>query len=180
MPFLVVLGTGTWSAPGLTKTTFKASVCKSSGRAYEVDAAVAEEALGTGYDWLMVFDEEPRLDVSDPTGPLEPEDIKTGVHGGVRLQVEADAEPEEEEEFIDPEAPEMIHGCSWCPRKFPSSGALGRHVEFEHTYRHDANVAASIAEHEEREAVRAEQRRLKAAEEALPPWEREAKDAVDS
>ncbi len=178
MPWLVVLGTGTWSAPGLTKTTFKASVCKATGQAYEVDDAVAAEVAATGYEWLMIFDEPPVLDVSDPTGPLEPEDIKSGVIGGVRLQViEGGEEPEPE--WIDPEAPEMVHGCTWCPRKFPSSGALGRHVEFEHTYRHDADVAASIAEHEERQAQRAALARLKAAEEDLPPWEREARE-VDS
>ena len=173
MAWLVVLGTGTWSAPGLTKTTFKASVCKSSGRAYEVDDAVSAEATGTGYDWLLVFDTEPVLDVSDPTGPLEPDDIKVGVSGGVRLAVlDGGAEPEEED-YPDPEAPEMAHGCSWCVRSFPSSGALGRHIEFEHTYRHDADVAASIAEHEARQSERAALRRLKDAEEPLPPWERE-------
>jgi hypothetical protein len=180
MPWLVVIGTGTWSAPGLSKITYKASVCKATGRAYEVDEAVAAEAAATGYEWLMAFDEEPVLDVSDPTGPLEPDDVRIGVTGGVRLKVLDGGDEPEEEEFLDPEAPEMTHRCSWCPKGYPSSGALARHVEFEHTYRHDADVAASIAEHEARQAERAALRRLKDAEDALPPWEREAKEKVDS
>lgn len=174
MPWLVVLGTGSWSAPGVSKTTFKAAVCKAQGRGYKIDQAVADAAEDTGYWWLQTFadDDEPVLDVDDPTGPLEAEDIRIGVMGGVRLHV--DATSTEEPEWVDPEAPPLEHPCKWCPRRFPSSAAKDRHVEFEHTRRHEKAVAESVEEYQARMAKKAELARLEGAEEPLPPWEREA------
>lgn len=174
MPFLVVLGTGSWSAPAVSRTTYKAAVCKASGEPYKVDAAVAEAARATGYWWLQVFDDddEPVLDVSDPSGPLEPDDIRVGVQGGVRLHLEEAPEPEEVN--FEYEGSPLVHGCKWCPRRFPSSAAHDRHIEFEHTRRHEKAVAESVEEYKERMARKAELERLQTHEEALPPWEREA------
>lgn len=176
MPWLVVLGTGSWSAPSVSKQTYKASYCKKNGTGYEVEQSVADAAQATGYWWLQVFPDRPEVVQEDPTGPLSLDDVRSGVEGGSRLVVlEGGAEPEPDIE--DPEAPSMSHACGWCPRRFPSSGALGRHTEFEHTLRHEADVAASIAQYEKRQAERQELRRLEDHEEALPPWEREAIEA---
>lgn len=179
MPWLVVLGTGSWSAPGLSKTTFKAAVCKATGKAYEVDQAVADAATATGYWWLQAFedDDEPVLEVTELTGALGLEDIRHGVHGGVRLHLVAALE--EEPDYSDPDAPPAVHECKWCPRKFPSTAARERHVEFEHTRRHEKDVAQSIEEYEAAQAERAEIRRLADAEEPLPPWEREVVEKKD-
>lgn len=173
MPWLVVLGTGSWSTPGISRTTFKASVCKAQAGGYKVDQAVADAAEATGYWWLQVYDDddEPVLDVDELSGALGLDDVRRGVDGGVRLRV-VPGEPEPEPE--DPEAPPPIHGCDWCVRKFPSTAAKDRHVEFEHTRRHERDVSESIAEYEKAQAERAELRRLADSEEPLPPWEREA------
>lgn len=174
MPWLVILGTGTWSAPGISRTTFKASVCKAEGRGYKVEQAVADAADATGYWWLQTFpdDDEPVLDTDELSGPLGLDDVRRGVDGGVRLRVIEGGLIEED--YSDPDAPPFANPCEWCVRKFPSSAALDRHVEFEHTRRHERDVATSIAEYEAAQAERAELRRLADAEEALPPWEREA------
>lgn len=175
MPWLVVLGTGSWCDPAVSRQTFRASYCKKKGTGYKVEEDIAEAARATGYWWLQVYPDEmePELDVSDPSGPLTLEDVKTGLAPGVRLQViEGGGEPEEE--YQDPEAPPLEHACQWCPRRFPSSGALGRHVEFEHTLAHEADIAASIEHHRKRMAEKTALRRLEDYDEPLPPWEREA------
>lgn len=175
MPWLVVLGTGSWSAPAISRTTtYKAATVRKTGKGYKVTQEVADAADATGYWWLQTFadDNEPVLDTDDPSGVLTLEDIKVGVHPGVKLSV---VEGERvEPEWVDPEAPPLVHGCQWCPDRYPSTAALDRHVEWEHTRRHEKAVAESIEEYEARQAERAELRRLEDAEEPLPPWEREA------
>ena len=135
---------------------------------------MADTAEATGYWWLQVFatEDKPVLETDDASGLLTLEDIKVGVHPGVRLQV---LEGEKvEAEWVDPEAPPLVHACQWCTDRFPSTAALDRHTEWEHTRRHEKDVAAGIEEYEARQAERDALRRLEDVDEPLPPWEREA------
>jgi hypothetical protein len=101
------------------------------------------------------------------------EDVQVGRSAGARV-VEHTVE---DVPVVAPEPePQFEHECKHpgCTRSFPSSAALERHVEFEHTARHDQDEKRRIAEYarlqEEREALA----RMEQMPDALPVWEREA------
>jgi hypothetical protein len=159
---------GYWRARG---GTFKAG-------AHRVSQEVADAALATAYPWLIVMPDtdEPVIEETELTGTLELSDIKDAKGAGVRvlrvIEGGASGEPEPGPE------PVFEHECRWCltiPRRtFPSTGALERHVEFEHPVQHSMGaeraVEAALAIEREREELH----RLSQHDSPVPVWDREA------
>lgn len=119
MPWLVVLGTGTW---GYGRTTYPAGK-------HQVDDATAEAARSLGSPVVLVTDEEPHIVENRPDGePLSLKDIRVGVTThGVRL-----AEVAIEEVAVHERDPRDEHACPYCSDAKPSAAALVRHIEFHH------------------------------------------------
>jgi hypothetical protein len=117
LPWLAVLGSGSWTVDGLR---FPAGV-------HEVSDEIAERARRSGLRSLVVSDGE-QLSVRETPadGPLGLEDLRRGTTG-VQLQVPA-LEPVE---LPSAELPRNYR-CPHCPEPFPSRGALVRHIEFHH------------------------------------------------
>ncbi len=117
MPWLVVLGNGSWQAEG---TLYRAGK-------HLVPEEVADRARASGIRRLVVLEEEPTL--AQPTGgPLELEHVRRGVQG-VSL---AERQPEAVEGGTPGWERPAEYPCPSCPKSFPSSGALARHEEFNH------------------------------------------------
>lgn len=121
MPWLVVLGQGSWSPkPGVR---FRAGKHKISREV----ADSARAARAKGQKSLIVLDDEPEIVTSLGTGMLTAEDVRVGNSAGVRIPLpEAEAELEQEYEIP------LEHPCHWCTKKYPSAAALKRHVDFHH------------------------------------------------
>lgn len=115
MPWLVILGSGSWS---YGRTRYEAGL-------HEVDEEVAEAARRAPKK-LLVTAERPVLARSE--GPLTMDDVRLG---GLGVEL---ARPEIEVTADGTRPLEVIHDfkCDWCPRTFPSRGARERHVEFKH------------------------------------------------
>lgn len=118
MPWLVVLGRGTWMRAGVRYEPGK----------YEVDDLTAAAAKNAPVGNLRVFDEEPEIFRDSDVGPLLPEHIRLGVTGGIQIVdpnvvAATEEEPREKYDFT----------CRFCPQGFPSNGALERHIEFHHS-----------------------------------------------
>ena len=121
MPWLAVLGSGSWMANGLR---FGPGV-------HEVSEEIAEKARATGRRSLVVCDEQPELADAREHGPLKPEDLERPFsERGVQLKVVPlpSPEPLPEDEYALPKD----YPCPQCSAKFPSSGSRERHVEFHH------------------------------------------------
>lgn len=120
MPWLVVLGKGSW---GYNRITYRAGK-------HEVPEDVAEVARAKGKKNLLVFEHEPEIVSNKGDGPLTPDDILLGNPGGVRLPADPEDHVEEEDNTIPYEYP-----CEHCTLSFPSAPALDRHHEFHHKVR---------------------------------------------
>lgn len=121
MPWLVVLGSGSWTC-GRTKYT--------PGK-YEVGDDVVAAVLRSRLPNVLLLEEEPEMRFDGPSdGPLSLDDI-TRKHKGMQLRL-PDADPEEEPEI----RPRDEHPCLFCPLGFPSRPALLRHVEMHHKVLH--------------------------------------------
>jgi hypothetical protein len=194
MPWLVVLGNGSWGvtldkewhddphgrvwpdsplddsgAPKPGRWTYPSKTFK-AGK-HKVDNSTAAKAIGSGIEFLRVFEDEPEVDTSQPSGTLGIEDVRKGTPAGARVvEPEADAPPEAPAD----EEPVFEHRCLLCTRTFPSSAALERHHEWEHvniaSEEEEMRILAAAREDEEKEA----RRRMEDAKDKLPVWEREA------
>lgn len=117
MPWLVVLGNGSWMPrPGMR---FTAGV-------HEISDEVAIWARKSKLKMLLVMDREPEIEPEHQGGPLTPDKLKNA-HRGVRLKVEPLPEAEEEEYEVPLEYP-----CLYCDSSFPSDPARDRHIELQH------------------------------------------------
>ena len=120
MPWLVVLGRGSWMRAGKRYEAGK----------HEVDELTAEAAKRAPVGNLRVLDEEPEIvrDLGDD-GPLTAEHVRLGVSGGVVLVSDLQESLEDGVE----EREKYDFSCRYCPLGFPSSGSLVRHVEMHHS-----------------------------------------------
>lgn len=120
MPWLVVLGEGSWSP--------ERGVRYKAGK-HEITEEMATFARLQGRRNLMVFDIEPEIVSGAVAGPLTPEDIKLGRTTTVQLR-EPEMAAELEEEYDIP----LTHPCHWCTTdtRFPSAAALARHQKVNH------------------------------------------------
>lgn len=118
MPWLVVLGSGSWTpGPGMRYR---------AGKHY-VTEEVAAKARALGRRTLIVVDEEPEIVRGVGPGPLTPEDVRFGTTAGVRFK-EQELVEELEAEYEIP----LTYECQWCPEKRPSQAALDRHHKVKH------------------------------------------------
>lgn len=144
-------------------------------KAFLVEQAVRDKAEEEGYpDYVFFFEDEdePELAEPDETGILTPDNIRSGTRTGVHLQViEGEGPPEP---VVDPEGLPLDFPCLSCERAFPSEGSLERHVEYDHTRRHEVTQRRAQRQAEAAKAEKDELRRLEQHEGKLPAWEREA------
>lgn len=114
MPFLVILGEGTWRPD--REHFYKAGV-------HEVSDEIAALARAEN---LVVTETRPEIEKTGE-GPLTMSDLKKGSKPGVQLVIE-----KREDEPIAIEVP-RDHHCIYCEdESFPSAGALERHLEVHH------------------------------------------------
>lgn len=120
MPWLVVLGEGSWSP--LRGVRFK------PGK-HEVTEEIAAIVRTQARRNLLVFDIEPEIVSGAVAGPLTADDIKLGRTSSPRLP-EQEMAAELEEEYDIP----LTHPCHWCTSdtRFPSAAALARHQKVNH------------------------------------------------
>lgn len=187
MAWLVVTGNGTWSivlgkkwvepeegnelAQG--KWVYEAPMYR-AGK-HHVGDHVRVKAEEEGYPGNVFFfedDDEPDLMEPDDTGTLRPEDIRSGTRKvGVHLAlVEGEPEPEP---VVDPQGLPLDYPCPSCERAFPSDGSRVRHIEFDHTRRHEVLQRRELRAVEQAAEEKAIADRLREHEGKLPPWERE-------
>ena len=135
MPWLVVLGDGSWTytaAAVLDTETgkWKYDRTRFESGVHEVDEAVAIAALQPGAPgYLLVTDSAPDLEDTSKTGMLTLEDIRSESRIGVQIRQEPEGLVIEEE--ILEEVPSEF-SCGQCPETFPSKPARDLHVEFNH------------------------------------------------
>lgn len=189
MPWLVVTGNGSfglvlgkeWVEPenDLARGKWKYDAPTFRSGKHHVSQAVRDKAEEEGYpDFAFFFedDDEPELMEPDDTGILKPEDIRSGTRYGVHLQVIEGEGPEPAP--VDPEGLPLDFPCLSCDRAFPSTGSLDRHVEYDHTRRHEVMQRRAQRKAEAQQAEKEELRRLEQHDGKLPVWEREAIEAA--
>lgn len=120
MPYLVVLGGGSWWA---------ADGNRYNEGVHMVSQETADAARASGIRSLVVSDTEPTLVTNVSAGPLSLDDIKFGVQPGLRVVGQTEVQIQEEEE---PYSVPLDYPCSYCELKFPSGGSRDRHVEMHH------------------------------------------------
>lgn len=120
MPWIVVLGKGSW---GHNRVTYRAGK-------HEVPEDVALAARAANKSKLLVFEDEPEIVEGSGGGVLSPDDILLGNPGGVRLPADPEEPVPEEDNTIPYNYP-----CEHCVLSFPSGPARDRHVEFHHRVR---------------------------------------------
>ena len=136
MPWLTVLGLGSWS-PGRDLPTFRPG-------SYEVDVEIAEQARASDIRSLLVTDMKPRTVVRTPAGPLTMDDLRES-DGGVAV-----APPDiPESDLVDVYDNLLDFPCGMCDAAFPSAGARERHIEFHHagTFIPAVEGAAAVEQH---------------------------------
>lgn len=126
MPFLTVLGDGTWR---YRRVQYSAGI-------HEIDEATADAAKRSGIQSLHVSATPPQLARRAP-GPLGMADVRSGIGEGVTLAAAPPLPYEEpvvpEEITVPAEFPCLIVGCEFeSPYGFPSAPALARHVQVNH------------------------------------------------
>jgi hypothetical protein len=119
VPYLTILGTGSWT---WGSTTYRAGT-------HEVDEDVAEAASRSSRKTLIVSDAPVRL-AEQESGVLTREDIEGRVRG-VKLAGVLEDEREEGESSADVSVP-LSEVCMTCGRGFPSAGAREHHQRFAH------------------------------------------------
>ena len=122
--WLVILGAGTWgyaNRAGLMRT-FSAGLHRVGKET--VDFALQEPQ---GKRVIVVAQEEtPLLTRRQLHGPLLPDHLEG--YRGVEFQPVTEAEKPEQDDTT----ASFTHHCTYCPKKFPSSQALARHVSRHH------------------------------------------------
>jgi len=131
MPWLIVTGSGgSWGA-GRNLPTFKPGV-------YEVTEEVAEIARRDAPERVFVSAVRPELATCHEGAPLTLEDIRVGVDYGVRLrQDDAPADPDQDDEYVEPERLPDAYPCQFCTRSFATGERLDWHVEYAHSIHHE-------------------------------------------
>ena len=117
MPYLVVLGNGSWRYNGVT---YKAGV-------HEISDELARVAQLAPVRSLVVMSEKPVVMQKTP-GPLTIADLKRPRMG---VSLRPSAVPETTDPEPDLGVP-LDHPCPECPELFPSAPARDRHIEFNH------------------------------------------------
>jgi hypothetical protein len=166
--WITVLGGGSFCIP--PSKTWR------GGQSYPITLEQAEGVLvwlddHRGADWLLLTTEEPEFDDAPPTGMLTLADVRLGTHR--RRPVEDSAPPP----LREPDRPDLVNECAYCPQKFPSATALRRHIRIEHTLYYDDLEEQAREQVELDKAAKAEAERIRTAEpDSVHPAERALED----
>lgn len=117
MPYLIVLGNGSWR---YRDHTYKAGV-------HEVSEELADAARRAPVRSLVVMNRKPVV-VQKTPGPLTLADLKRPRRMGVALTPDAVPQLPVEDDYEVP----LDYPCDKCDEMFPSAGARDRHLEFNH------------------------------------------------
>ncbi len=119
MPWLTVLGRGSWRWNG---KTYRAGV-------NEVDDEVALAARRAPVANLVISIDRPLIHQKIP-GPLTLADLKKP-RRAMGVQLAGNPTPQQVAN-LEPEPVPLDHPCGVCEDEFPSAAALARHIEFNH------------------------------------------------
>ncbi len=169
MAWITVLGNGSFGGKGFTY--------RGINEVPDEHADVARSYLAkhpAASEWLILSEDEPTLIEPDKTGPLSVDDVRLGTPRTiVKLPTDPEPEPVVEEEIPD-EAPTLDYKCDVCPYRGPHPADIKRHFEFEHSLRHQKEVAQMQAAAEAEAQAAAERRAILDADPStLPPHERD-------